>query len=152
MSATVDANLLGTSLKLSDGDFVLSGGELALVSGRDNFAQALQVIIATPFGSDQINVNYGLDIAAIYVTANSVRDIKDVIRLNIHKSLALDDRVREISDIVFDDEPGFAAAAPEFGGANPGATARKGRLWHAVVSLKTAGGQPQQLIVSGAAP
>jgi hypothetical protein len=151
MAAAADQNLPGTSLALSDGDLVLAGGDLALVSGSANFAQALQVIIGTPFGSDQINVNYGLDVAAIFVAANSVRSIKDVIRLNIVKSLATDDRIREIQEILFDDEPGFASLAPEFAGADPGATARHGRLWHAVVSLATAGGQ-QQVVVLGASP
>lgn len=162
MATAPNQTPLGTSLALFDGDFTLSAGDpdpvsgrqyfdLALVSGRKNFAQAIQVIIGTPFGSDQINVNYGLDVESIFVTANSVRAIKDVIRLNIVKSLAADDRVREIKEIVFDDEPGFAALAPEFAGADPGTTARHQRLWHAVVSLATADGQ-QAVVVSGATP
>ncbi|MDR3470657.1 MAG: hypothetical protein P4M09_03045 [Devosia sp.] len=151
MSTAQDDALLGRSLALSDGDFSLVDGDLAMVGGRQNLSQGLQVIIGTPFGSDPINVNYGLDIQAIYVTANSVRSVKDVIRLNIVKSLAIDDRVREISNILFDDEAGFAALAPEFGGVDPGATARRSRLWHAVVSLALATGV-QQVVVSGAAP
>src|SRR5208283_1438970 len=99
-----------------DGDFVVAAGDLALISGRDNFGQALRVIIETPFGSDQVNVRYGLDIAAIFAVADTVRTIKDVIRLNLVKSLAADDRVREIIEILFDDEPGFAQLAPEFTG------------------------------------
>ncbi len=151
MNTAQDNALLGRSISLSDGDFSLVDGDFAMVGGRQNFAQGLQVIIGTPFGSDAVNVNYGLDIAAIYVTASSVRSVKDVIRLNIVKSLAIDDRVREISDIVFDDETGFAALAPEFSGADPGATARRSRLWHAVVSLALTTGA-QQVVVSGAAP
>src|SRR5262245_35984657 len=101
MNDVVPRGVFGTSIKLVDGDFVFADGDLKLVSGRDNFAQALRVIIGTPFGSDQVNVNYGLDVAAIFTVANSVRSIKDVIRLNLVKSLSLDDRIREIGEIVF---------------------------------------------------
>jgi hypothetical protein len=149
---TVPTSVFGTSLKLVDGDFTLVNGDLALVSGQDNFGQALQVIVGTPFGSDQINVNYGLDIAAIFTVANSVRSVKDVIRLNLVKSLSADNRAREISEILFDDEDGFAALAPEFAGGDPATTARRGRLWHAVVALTTIAGSQQQLVVSGASP
>ena len=150
--AVVPTGVFGTSIALVDGDFTLVNGDLALVSGRDNFGQALRVIVETPFGSDQINVNYGLDIAAIFTVANTVRSIKDVIRLNLAKSLAADDRVREISEIVFDDEPNFARLAPEFSGGDPKARARHGRAWHAVIALTTVTGDQQQIVVSGASP
>jgi hypothetical protein len=148
----VPNGVFGTSIALVDGDFTLVGGDLALASGRDNFGQALQVIVGTPFGSDQINVNYGLDVAAIFAVAASVSSVKDVIRLNLVKSLAADDRIREIDEIVFDDEAGFAALAPEFAGGDPGATARHGRVWHAVVALTTISGDRQQVVISGPSP
>jgi hypothetical protein len=152
MSDGVSTNVFGTSIALVDGDFVLTNGDFVPVSGPNNFLQALRVIVETPFGSDQVNVNYGLDIAAIFTVANSVRSIKDVIRLNLVKSLANDDRVREVSDIVFDDEPDFAVLAPEFASADPGATARHGRVWHAVIALTTVAGGQQQIVVTGASP
>jgi phage baseplate assembly protein W len=152
MNGAVPTGVFGTSIELVDGDLRLAGGDLALVSGRDNFNQALQVIVGTPFGSDPINVNYGLDVAAIFTVASSVRSIKDVIRLNLVKSLVADDRVREISEIVFDDESDFARLAPEFAGGDAGARARHGRVWHAVVALVTVAGDQQRTVVSGAAP
>jgi len=152
MSDGVPASVFGTSIALVDGDFRLVNGDLASVSGLKNFGQALRVIVETPFGSDQVNVNYGLDIAAIFTVASSVRSIKDVIRLNLVKSLATDDRVREVREIVFDDEPDFAVLAPEFAGADPGATARHGRVWHAVIALTTVIGDQRQIVVSGASP
>jgi hypothetical protein len=144
--------VFGRSIALVGGDFTLAAGDLAQVSGRDNFGQALQVIVETPFGSDPINVNYGLDVAAIFTVASSVRSIKDVVRLNLVKSLAADDRVHEVKEIVFDDEPDFERLAPEFAGGDPGTRARRGRLWHAVVALTSAAGTQQQVIVSGASP
>lgn len=152
MSDAVPTSVFGKSIALVDGDFMLVDGDLKPVEGRDNFAQALGVIIETPFRSDQVNVNYGLDVAAIFTVANSVRSIKDVIRLNLVKSLAADDRVREIGDIVFDDEPDFVRLAPEFASGNPGARARHGRTWHAVVRLTTISNSQQQVVVSGASP
>lgn len=152
MSDGVPAGVFGASIAVVDGDFRIAAGDLTPVSGRDNFGQALQLMVGTPFGSDQINVNYGLDVAAIFSAANNVRSVKDVIRLNLVKSLAADDRVREINDIVFDDEPGFAQLAPEFAGGDPGATARHGRSWHAVVALTAVSGGQQQIVVSGTSP
>src|SRR5215472_8777478 len=97
-------SVFSTSIALVDGDFRLVNGDLAPVSGTDNFAQALQVIVETPFGSDQINVTYGLDVAAIFTVAASVSSVKDLIRLNLVKSLGADNRIREIDQILFDDE------------------------------------------------
>jgi hypothetical protein len=109
-------------------------------------------MIGTPFASDQININYGLDLAAIFTVANAVQSIKDVIRLNLVKSLGADDRVREINDIVFDDEPNFATLAPDLASANPGAAARRTRQWHAVALLTTVTSDQQRVVVSGVTP
>ncbi len=162
MTAAIPNSVFGTSLKLDDGDLALAPGQpdangkawldLVLTSGADNFSQALRVMIGTPFGSDPVNVKYGLDVAAIFTVANAVRSIKDVIRLNLVKSLAVDDRVRDIGEIVFDDEAGFALLAPELASGDPGAVARRARLWHAVVSFTTIAGGQQTIAVSGAAP
>lgn len=156
---------LNFSLALADGDFAFAGNEaglrdLALVAQNGNFAQALQVIIATPFGSDEVNVNYGLDVAAIFTLANTVRSVQDVIRLNLIKSLSFDDRVAQIGDIVFDDDPAFSQLAPdlaiELGAAlasgDPGQLARRSRQWHAVLSMTTIVGGQQSVAVSGATP
>jgi hypothetical protein len=151
MPAVTDG-VFGMSIALVDGDFRLVNGDLAVVSGTDNFGQALRVLVETPFGSDQINVTYGLDVAAIFTVAASVSSVKDVIRLNLVKSLSADNRIREIDEILFDDEAGFAALAPEFAGGDPGKTARHGRVWHAVIALTTVAGSQQQVVVSGASP
>src|SRR3974390_105123 len=130
MAADTDS-VFGTSIALVDGDFSLVDGVLATVSGTDNFGQALRVLVETPLGSDQINVAYGLDVAAIFTVAASVNSIKDVIRLNLVKSLSADNRIREIDEILFDDEDGFAALAPEFAaGGGPGTGGRTRRHWH----------------------
>lgn len=155
MAQTPQPVELGRSLALEDGDFQIDahdrGRDLRQVRGSDNFAQVLQVIIGTPFGSDPVNVNYGLDVLSIYTTPITVRGAKDVIRLNIVKSLAGDERIQQIDDVVFDDDPEFENFGPEFGRSQLGATARKSRIWHAVASLTLATG-PLQVTISGVAP
>src|SRR5262245_2260531 len=107
--AAVPNSVLRTSIALLNGDFGLVNGDFALVSGTDNFGQALQVIVETPLGSDPINVTYGLDVGAIFTVAANVSSIKDLIRLNLVKSLSADDRIQQIDEILFDDEAGFTA-------------------------------------------
>ena len=152
MTNGVPVGTFGTSIALVDGDFTLRAGDIALVSDRANFAQALRVMVETPFGSDPVNVNYGLDVASIFTVANTVRSIKDVIRLNLVKSLSSDDRVREISNVVFDDDPDFAQLAPELASADPAGAARRARIWHAVVTFTTIASDQQQVVVSGSSP
>lgn len=152
MSDPAQTLALGTSLALVNGDFALQGNDLALVSGRDNFAQSLLVIIDTPFGSDPVNINYGLDVAAIFTVANTVRSIKDVIRLNLVKSLSNDDRVATVGDVVFDDDPEFARLARELASDTGAVTARRSRAWHAVVTFTAVLGESQRIVVSGALP
>jgi hypothetical protein len=152
VSDPTQTRALGTSLALANGDFVLQGNDLALVSGRDNFVQSLLVIIDTPFGSDPVNINYGFDVAAIFTVANTVRSIKDVIRLNLVKSLSSDDRVQTVGDVVFDDDPEFAQLAPELASSTSAVAARRGRAWHAVATFTTVLGERQRIAVSGAMP
>ncbi len=151
----------GRSLQLEDGDLIFDAGDggrdLAIVAGRDNFLQAMQVMIETPFGVDLFNVNYGFDVLAIMSSAQTVPRIKDLIRLNIVKSTSQDNRVREVKEVAFDDEQRFfdlmAPIGPQRnvdiatlqgGSALPGAladtlqTQRKvQRRWEAVVVLQT---------------
>lgn len=153
---SVSTPSLGTSLALVDGDLALTAGDdrahdLALVSGVDNMAQALRVIVETPFGSDQVNVNYGLDVAAIFTFASTVASVKDVIRLNLVKSLSVDDRVTEIIDVAFDDDSASEQAATA-AGADPGRTARRTRAWHAMVTLATTAGSSHSIALAAGAP
>jgi hypothetical protein len=165
MTVIAPASMFGTSLRLVNGDLVIepetgaapnaSGNlplDLSLVSGVDNFSQGLQALTGTPFGSDPVNVKYGFDVASIFTIANSVASVKDVIRLNLVKSLQTDDRVREVVTVVFDDDADFAALAPEQAGGDPAARARRQRTWHAVVVFTTIAGSQQSIAVSGASP
>jgi hypothetical protein len=127
----------GKSLLLTDGDLLFDQGDLVTIAGRDNFLQALQVMIETPFATDIFNVNYGFDLLNILGAAQSVQLIKELIRLNIVKSVSQDNRVREIKEVVFDDDPRFFEILPDQN-ADEHRRARKiERRWQAIVVLET---------------
>lgn len=142
-------SVLGRSLQLSNGDLAFTNRieegdatgavkqDLALLTGRDNFLQAMQVMIETPFGSDIFNVNYGFDLLGILSAPQTVGVIKSLIRLNIVKSLSQDNRVREITDVLFDDEPGFVEILPEQNEDENRRRRKLERRWQAVVVLQT---------------
>lgn len=139
----------GRSLQLSNGDLLLVEREveedglrikkrdLAPVVGRDNFLQGMQVMIETPFATDIFNVNYGFDILNILQSPQPVRLVKELIRLNIVKSMSQDTRVREIKEVVFDDEPRFFEILPDQNADEHRRTRKTERRWQAIVVLET---------------
>jgi len=142
-------SIFGTSLQLTSGDLPFLGGSFVVIEGRDNFLQVMQVMIETPFGSDIFNVNYGFDLLNAISQPQTAAQTKDLIRLNIVRSLSLDNRVREIKEIVFSDEPRFFEIAP---GSNPEEShrARKtGRYWGAIIVLQTVDGNEAALRLQG---
>lgn len=139
MEPTRKPEAFGLGLRLDDGDLALRGGDLATVAGRENLLQGLGVMIGTPFGSDPINVHYGFDLESAVVPANERNLVKELIRLNVVRSLSLDDRVQEVREVVFDDAPRFFELVPD---ADPEAARRRRReerSWRVAVVLATAG-------------
>lgn len=130
-------SILGNSLQLLNGDLQLADGDFTLVSRLDNFIQAMTVMIETPFSKDIFNVNYGFDIMNIISKPQGIRMTKELIRLNIVKSLSLDNRVREILEIVFDDEPRFFELDPQENAEESRQKHKKTRSWQAMVVLQT---------------
>lgn len=130
-------SVLGRSLRLIDGDLAFIDNDIALIADRDNFIQALQVMIETPMGSDVFNVSYGFDLLNSISAPQSVSLIKDLIRLNIVKSLSIDNRVREIKEVVFSDDPRFFEIRPDLNEEEEKRLRKRERRWQAVVSLIT---------------
>ena len=130
-------SVLGRSLRLVNGDLAISDNDFAPSVDRDNFIQALQVMIETPMGSDVFNVSYGFDLLNSISAPQTVSLIKDLIRLNIVKSLSQDDRVREIKEIAFGDEPRFFEISPEFDPEETRRLRKQSRRWQAVIVLQT---------------
>jgi hypothetical protein len=138
MDAQTKPSVFGRSLQLDGGDLAFADGDLALVSGRDNLLQALQVMIETPFGADIFNVNYGFDALGALGQPQSVRMTRDLVRLQIVKSLDLDDRVREIKEVVFDDDPRFFEIDPQAGALEESRLEHKSsRRWRAMIVIST---------------
>jgi hypothetical protein len=129
--------VFGRSLQLADGDLVFEEDDLATIAGRDNFLQSMQVMIETPFATDIFNVNYGFDLLSILGSAQSVRLSKELIRLNIVKSVSQDNRVREIKEVVFDDDPRFFEILPDQNADEHRRTRKSERRWQAIVVLET---------------
>jgi hypothetical protein len=98
----------GRSLALVDGDLVVDRGSGGLtlreIEGEPNLLQALQLRVLTPLGTDRFNIAYGLDTGQIFTAGGGVRMTKDLIRLNLVRTLGTDRRVRDVKDIVFMDD------------------------------------------------
>jgi hypothetical protein len=140
----------GKSLELSDGDLRFENGDFAVVSGADNLAQALRVSIATPAATDIFNVNYGFDFMGALGQPAGGRLVKEFIRLNLIKSLSVDDRVREVRDVIFDDDPRYFDYNPQ---EDPSETALRHsttRRWRAVVVLQAVAGPDVVVKLEGA--
>ncbi|MEO5878204.1 MAG: hypothetical protein ABIS86_03820 [Streptosporangiaceae bacterium] len=132
----------GRGLLLDDGDLVLTEGRLREVEGEANLSQALTLRVLTPFGSDPFNTGYGLDIAAAFTQANSVSVVKQLLQLNLVRTLGTDPRVRDIREVVFDDDPNLAAidrAAV--------LNAHRRRVWTVQAELETVAGDPLTLLL-----
>lgn len=130
-------SVFGRSLELFEGDLRFDEGDFKGVSGRDNFLQSLQVMIETPFATDIFNVTYGFDLLEILKSPHNVRLAKELIRLNIVKTVSRDDRVREIKEVVFDDESRFFEILPDQSADESRRKRKTERRWEAVVVLQT---------------
>lgn len=142
-------SVLGRSLRLTGGDLSFANNDLEPIADRDNLLQAIQVMIETPFGTDIFNVSYGFDLLNSISLPESVGVIKELIRLNIVKSLSLDDRVKEIKAVIFNDEPRFFEVSPEFNREASEARRKRDRKWEAVVVLQTIAGSEVALNLEG---
>ena len=128
---------LGISLRLVDGDLVFDETHaLAIVSGRENLAQALTLRILTPYGSDRFNVTYGLDLAQVFAEPHGVGVMAELVRMNIVRTLGTDPRVREITRVLFD------------GQNAPTERIRLGRGWPVMVEVSTVADAPIVLSAS----
>lgn len=135
--ATADV-LFGSSFRMVDGDLVLEPGQTVaepqLLHGVVNLEQALTLRLLTPFGSDPVNAGYGLDVRRAFTGGHTRRIVKELIRLEVVRTLASDPRVREVAEVLFDDDPQFAAQVRAAGGRPPD---HRTRLWHALVTVET---------------
>ncbi len=142
-----DTTAFGYSLQLDNGDLVIEHNQLRTVAGKPNLIQALTLRVLTPYGSDQFNTTYGLDVSQAFTQPNGLSMVRELIKLNLVRTLGTDPRVDDITTIVFDDDPAYLAAHPEI---DPQMLIDQHhrRLWQVEVTLTTAQSQPVTLPVA----
>jgi phage baseplate assembly protein W len=112
------ADPYGRTLLLTDGDIVLqqdADGEqdLAVIAGKLELAQGIQVLIGTPFGSDIFNLFFGFDLLQTLMQPVATRQMRDLVRMCVVKALGQEQRIRQIRAVAFVDEPAFLLIHPE---------------------------------------
>lgn len=134
--ASLSPSPLGRSLRLVDGDLVFDAqGTLELVRGTENFLQSMRLAVLTPLGDDLVDVRYGFDFESTFAIPGMMREVKEVIRLNLVRTLSRDDRVRSIREVVFGDEPRYAELVRGAGAAVEASGSASRRHWRAVAVL-----------------
>jgi len=139
-----DISAFGYSLLLDDGDLVLENGSLRTVEGQANLVQALTLRVLTPYGSDPFNTTYGLDVGAAFTEPNSGRMVKELIKLNLVRTLGTDPRITDIREVLFDDDPAYVVRHPELDDLALVEQHRR-RVFQVEVTLDTVQQQPTTL-------
>ena len=98
------ATILG--LALQDGDLALANGALAILDNpRAVLLQGLVARVLTPLGSDVFNTTYGLDVSQAFTQTVTRSTFRQLIQLNLVRTLGTDPRVREIRQVLFQEDP-----------------------------------------------
>ncbi|WP_125935360.1 DUF2634 domain-containing protein [Streptomyces sp. WAC 06738] len=92
---------LGHNLRLDDGDLVLRDGSLAEVRGLASLVQALTLSLLTPYGSDRFAGRYGLSVGQAFGGPGGMAAVRELLRLEIVRTLAADPRVNEVTEVTF---------------------------------------------------
>jgi hypothetical protein len=147
-----EEELFGFGLVMADGDIVLEPGDAGLmrfrtVQGKRNLIQALTLRILTPFGSDLFNTTYGLDVQQALAEPTGIRAAKQIIQLNLVRTLATDSRVRDVREVLFADDPAYLTKHPELDPNTFVRDLRHKRSWEIEVVLDTVDGQTVTLPV-----
>jgi phage baseplate assembly protein W len=151
------ADPYGRTLELADGDLVLERdldglSDFTIVIGKPELVQGLGVLVGTPLGTDILNRLLGLDVASALAAPVALRDVRELVRLQIVKALAQEPRVRQLQAIAFVDEPAFAQIYPGVSDEARAAQAQQERVtrrWTLAVLLDTTTGESANLDVVG---
>lgn len=122
----------------------MASGAMIEVAGRENLIQALQLRVLTPFASDAFNSAYGLDVTEIFTQAVSPGTARELIKLNLVRTLGTDGRVQDIQDIIFEDDPQYLVRHPDVTAARA-LDDRHRRLWNVDVIITAIDNQTQTL-------
>jgi phage baseplate assembly protein W len=138
------ADPYGRTLKLVNGDFVLAAGggycDLEQITGKDELAQGIQVLIGTNLGTDIFNTAFGFDIINTLAASQPISQVKQLVRLCVVKALSQEPRIRQITAIAFVDDPNYLTIRPEVTAAEQQALIqqqRASRQWSLDVQFDT---------------
>jgi phage baseplate assembly protein W len=112
------ADPYGRTLTLVSGDFVLAAGDggysdLEQITGKDELAQGIQVLIGTNLGTDIFNTAFGFDLINTLAAPQPISQVKQLVRLCVVKALSQEPRIRQITAIAFVDDPDYLTIHPE---------------------------------------
>ncbi len=141
-----EESLFGHSLRLTSGDISFTDGDLRKVGGRENLVQALLIRILTPYATDPFNATYGFDHTQAFSSTRSVGSVKELIKLNLVRSIATDGRVTDVREIAFMDEPRYRELHPTLSDDDV-RRVRTTRRWLVDVIVSTVDGEPQTVNV-----
>lgn len=139
------ADPYGRTLTLTGGDFVLAAGadgflDLAMIAGKDELAQGIQVLVGTNLGADIFNTAFGFDLVNTLAAPKPFSQIRQLIRLCVVKALSQEPRIRQITAIAFVDDPAYLTLHPEVTPAEQRALTlqqRASRQWSLDVQFDT---------------
>jgi phage baseplate assembly protein W len=139
------ADPYGRTLTLVRGDFVLAAGDggycdLDEITGKDELAQGIQVLIGTNLGTDIFNTAFGFDLISTLAAPEPISQVKQLVRLCVVKALSQEPRIRQITAIAFVDDPNYLTIHPEVTAAEQQALIqqqRASRQWSLDVQFDT---------------
>ncbi len=141
----VPADPYGRTLQLTGGDFVVAPGadgapDLAMIAGKDELAQGIQVLVGTNLGSDIFNLGFGFDLISTMAQPAPFAQMQNLIRLCVVKALSQEQRIRQILAVAFVDDPAYLTIHPEVTKDQQQAKAqeqRQSRQWSLDVLIDT---------------
>ena len=103
---------------LAGGDFVVAPAldgapDLAMIAGKDELAQGVQVLVGTTLGSDIFNTAFGFDLINTLALPRPTVQMRELVRLCVVKALSQEPRIRQILAVAFADEPAYRTIHPE---------------------------------------
>jgi phage baseplate assembly protein W len=106
------ADPYGRTLVLDDGDLVVAEGadgslDLAMIAGKEELAQGIEVVVATNRGSDIFNQGFGFDLVNTLAQPSPTNQMRELVRLCVVKALSQEPRIRQILVVAFADEPAY---------------------------------------------
>jgi phage baseplate assembly protein W len=117
-SPSAPADPYGRALLLAAGDFVIAPGsdgvpDFAMIAGKQELAQGIQVLVGTSLGSDIFNVAFGFDLINTLALPRPMAQMRELVRLCVVKALSQEPRIRQILAVAFVDEPAYLTLHPE---------------------------------------